>query len=247
MTRYHVNPKTGKAARCRAKEACPFGGTIGTETSRDGTVRTGSLDRAEKRAEELTTSTYEQEEMKRQSEALKLGGWSHRGNLEGDSNEEFARKAAVAREQREQLHEEKKKAVIAEKLQRKEEEQLQAAKDLKASRQAEIDRVLKKKKRNGKRKHDESSNAKKKAFEKKLSRKEKREKLKAKEKARWAKLSRTEKAKEILGWKESKKTGTKPDSKSSFINSIDSWVEEQERRGKTSEEAIDALLSGKSF
>lgn len=42
MTLYHNSPRTGKAARCRAKAACPFGTTHGTTIRKDGTVEVGS-------------------------------------------------------------------------------------------------------------------------------------------------------------------------------------------------------------
>lgn len=42
MTLYHNSPRTGLAARCRAKEACPFGTSHGTTIRRDGTVEVGT-------------------------------------------------------------------------------------------------------------------------------------------------------------------------------------------------------------
>jgi len=42
MTLYHNSPKTGKAARCRARIACLYGTTHGTTIRRDGTVEVGT-------------------------------------------------------------------------------------------------------------------------------------------------------------------------------------------------------------
>lgn len=42
MTLYHNSPRTGKAARCRAKIQCLYGTTHGTTIRRDGTVEVGT-------------------------------------------------------------------------------------------------------------------------------------------------------------------------------------------------------------
>ena len=211
-------------------------------------TNTDSTTASETSSTESTENTYDQDELDRQTAAMEIGGWSHRGNLEGDSIEEYARKSAIPRLQREALHEEKKAKVIAERLKRKEEEKLQAERDRKAAEQAEIDRII----------------GKKKPKKEKLSKKERRQKAKEaairkqeREKAKWAALPKSEKLLHILGWKDAmkKKSSGKKNSngKSSqkstptMIDNIDSWIEEQQRRGKTSEEAIDMLLSGKSF
>jgi len=269
MTMFHLSPKTGKTERCRAKKKCWYGQTSGQTTLKDGTTLTGtegedvefvghnptqrpttkkpyglrkkktdettestntdSTTVSETSSTDSTATTYDQDEMDRQTAAMGIGGWSHRGKLEGDSIEEFARRAAIPRQQREQLHEEKKARIEAGKKKREAEEKKQEERD---------------------RKKDERAAQPK----KKLSKKQKKQLSKQREKERWAKLSRAEKLKEIAGWKDSKNTnqqgsGKKKSSQKqpSMIDNIDSWIEEQQRRGSTSEEAIDMLLSGKSF
>lgn len=245
MTLFHISPKTGKSARCRATIRCRYGATTGSITTKDGTTITGTAGEdiefiggnptvrpttkkpyglRKKKVEEDSTTDPHATLVNNMTE-----GYSARGNLEGDSIEEFARKAAVPRLEAEKLHEMKKRDIQKEELRKEELEKARLEREEKARQRKE----------SGKNR-------------KKLSPKQKKKLKKQREKERWQKMSRSEKMREIVSWKEQKKRNannstTRKTQKNTMFHNIDQWVNEQKSRGKSTDDALNALLGGGSF